>query len=101
MAISKESVVEQLKTIEEESRDEEARLWGGVQGGFNSEDDVTNSPAFREIVQVLRDNPLLVAPTLQWVRRKRAEMAAAQLHVLYSPEELEQMKESLSGDDQS
>lgn len=46
-----------------------------------------------EIIVRLQANLLLVEPTLQWVKAKEAEMAQAQLGVLYSPGELAAMQE--------
>lgn len=94
MGISNKTIAEQLSAIEEDSRAEDLALWGGVQGGF-LRNDLTSSPAFREIITILHDTPLLVAPVLRWLKIKRAEMASAQLSVLYSPEELEEMKKSV------
>lgn len=93
MAISNKTLVEYLEKIEQETQAEDAALWGGVQGVFQN--DLTNSPAFREIITILNQNPLLVAPALQWLQFKRAEMANAQLSVLYTPEQLEEMKKSV------
>ena len=83
--------VEQLKTIEDGSREEELALWGGVQGTFTNQTDLTNSPNYREIVAILHKSPLLVAPTLKFLQVKQAAMARAQLDVLYTPEELAKM----------
>ena len=85
--------VEQLKTIEDGSREEELALWGGVQGTFTNQTDLTSSPNYREIVEILHQNPLLVAPALKFLQVKRAAMARAQLDVLYTPEELKVMME--------
>lgn len=92
--ISNKTITEQLAKIEQESQEEDRALWGGVQGGF-LKNDLANSPSYREILTILQDTPLLVAPALQWLKKKRAEMAAAQLGVLYTPEELEEMKKSV------
>jgi len=82
-----------LAEIEDSSREEELSLWGGVQGSFTQQTDLSNSPNYKEIVSILHQNPLLVAPTLKFLQVRRAAMAKAQLDVLYTPEELEQMME--------
>jgi len=94
--ITNKTIAEQLAVIEQESLREDIALWGDVQGGFdNKQSDLINSSIFKEIISVLRENPLLVAPTLQWLKIKRAAMSRAQLHVLYTPEELAEMMKSV------
>lgn len=95
MSIKNKTVVEQLTNMEQEAQAEDAALWGGVQGNFAAQTDLINSPTFREIISILHQNPLLVAPVLKWLKLKRAAMARAQLDVLYSPEELEEMMKSV------
>jgi hypothetical protein len=85
--------VKQLEKIEDGAKEEEQALWGGVQGSFTQQTDLSNSPNYKEIVTILHQNPLLVAPTLKFLQVRRAAMARAQLEVLYTPEELEQMME--------
>jgi hypothetical protein len=51
------------------------------------------TPKMVEVVQLLVANPLLVTPTLKWLKQKEAELAGAQLAVLYSSEELTAMRE--------
>ena len=53
---------------------------------------VTTNPRIIEIASMLEANLLLVMPTLTWIQGKLAEMEAARLAVLYSPEELEALK---------
>lgn len=95
MSIKNKTVVEQLTNMEQEAQAEDAALWGGVQGNFAAQSDLINSPTFREIIGILHQNPLLVAPVLKWLKLKRAAMAKAQLDVLYSPEELAEMMKSV------
>jgi len=94
--IQNKTISEQLATIEQESLREDIALWGDVQGGFdNQQSDLINSSTFKEIISILRENPLLVAPMLQWLKIKRAAMSRAQLDVLYTPEELAEMMKSV------
>jgi SAM-dependent MidA family methyltransferase len=37
-----------------------------------------------------------VAPTLNWLKQKQAQIARAQLESLYTPEELEEMFKSIN-----
>lgn len=92
---NKKSVLEQLTVMEQEAQSEDIALWGGVQGNFANRSDLINSPNFREIVSILHQNPLLVVPMLKWLKLKRAAMAKAQLDVLYSQEELDEMMKSI------
>lgn len=59
---------------------------------------VTN-PKILGIAKTLNENPLLVEPVKRWIDMKMAEMARAQLGVLYTPDELlalqEQWKDEL------
>ncbi len=50
------------------------------------------------IVQILQSNLLLCEPTLNWLERKQSELAAAQLAVLFSPEELAAKRKLLEGE---
>jgi len=54
------------------------------------------TPKMVEIIARLQGNLLLVEPTLNWVKQKEAELAGAQLGVLYTPEELEALRERVS-----
>jgi hypothetical protein len=88
------SIREMLSTLDQETSDEEIRLWGKATNGTTSHKvDLSDSPKYQEIVALLHDQPLLVHPTLEWLRTKRAQMAQAQLSVLFSPEELQAMYE--------
>ena len=93
--MAKQSLKEQLATLDEEIRAEELALWGGVQAGATGRVDLVTSPKFREIVAILHEQPLLVAPTLKWLMVKRADMAKAQLGALYTPDELDEMAKQL------
>lgn len=52
-------------------------------------------PRVHQIVQVLRDNPILIEPTLSWLNSKQGEISAATLQILYTPEQLEALKKRL------
>jgi len=95
MSTKNKTIAEQLTLLEQETQAEDLALWGGVQGNFAAQSDLINSPTFREIISILHQNPLLVAPAVRWLKLKRAAMAKAQLNVLYSPEELDEMMKSV------
>ena len=85
--------MEKLKEMEEEAHKEDISLWGNAMGAAapNAPTDLTNSPKYREIIGMLNQAPLLVGPTLNWMKLKMAAMARAQLDVLYTPEELQEL----------
>jgi len=58
-----------------------------------TEQNAIDNPKILWIASTLNDNLLLVEPVKQWIEQKLAEMAAAQLSVLYTPEQLAAMKE--------
>lgn len=90
--------MEQLKIMEDESQREDISLWGSALGGAqtpSSTQDLSNSTAYREIIAILHQTPLLVGPTNKWLKIKMAEMARAQLNILYTPEELAEMMKSI------
>lgn len=91
------SLREQLASLDEEIEAEEYRLWGRVAGPAGGVD-LSNSPRFKEVVTILHEQPMLVAPALEWLRVKRAAMARAQLEVLYTPEQLEEMANQAQSD---
>ena len=81
---------EWMEKISADQDAEEFALWGTpAPGGV----DLRASPKFQEIVAILHNQPLLVAPTVEWLKVKQAEMARAQLIVLYGQERTEQMLE--------
>lgn len=51
-----------------------------------------DNPKVREILNVLEKSPLLVQPTLLFVRQKEAEVAEATLVALYGRDQYELMK---------
>lgn len=51
-----------------------------------------SNPKIVSIAQFLEANPLLVEPCLRWLNQKNAEMNAAQLSVLYTPAELDELR---------
>lgn len=55
------------------------------------------TPSTVAIVKALLETPLLVEPTRRFVMQKRSELAMAQLQVLYTPEELEELKQKMEG----
>jgi len=92
------SLSEQLAKIEEEGYAEDAALWG-PQAGRPGPNDLANSPKFQELVRTLHEHPILVEPALNWLREKQAQLARAQLEVLYSPEQLAEMYEQVKVDE--
>ena len=91
------SLKDRMAALDEETRAEEMALWGGVAQGVGGRGhvDLVTSPKFREIVSLLHEQPLLVAPALEWLRQKRAAMSMAQLEVLYTPEQIEEMSQQV------
>ena len=87
--------IAELKVMEEEAAQDDITLWGTAVGGAAQSNDLTNSPAYREIVTILHQTPLLVVPTMKWLKAKTAEMARAQLNALYTPGELAGMMKSV------
>jgi len=53
------------------------------------------NPQIVAIAKTLNDNPLLITPATRWLQQKLAEMANAQLSVLYTPEELDEMRKNV------
>ena len=90
------NILDDLRKIQDESDREEWELWGGVGPGDTQSTDLFNSPKFKEIVDILLKSPILVAPTLNWLKQKQAQIARAQLESLYTPEELEEMYKKIN-----
>jgi hypothetical protein len=88
--MAKINLREALDQIDEDVDQEVYGLWGGNLANTQNTD-LFDSPKFREIVVLLLQSPILVAPTLNWIRQKQADIARAQLEALYTPEQLEQM----------
>lgn len=84
------SLKEMVDDLDAQIAAEEQMLWGTHAGV-----DLSNSGKFKEIVQILHEQPLLVQPVLEWLRQMRAKMAMAQLQVLYTPEQIEDMSKQL------
>lgn len=80
-----------LEKLDEEQAREDWELWGQAGPSAGPDTDLFNSPKFQELVHLLLGDPILVSPTLNFLRLKKAQMSQAQLQVLYSPEELEQL----------
>ena len=70
-------------------------MWGGDSMSTGSPHDLVSSPKFKEIVAILHHSPILVEPVLKWLKVTQAALATAQLEVLYTPEQLQQMAEQL------
>lgn len=68
---------------------EDAALWGNVSSAATSQASLANSPKFQQLIAILYENPILVAPALKWLVEKRAALSLAQLQALYTPEELD------------
>lgn len=49
------------------------------------------TPTHQEILKILEEQPMLVQPTLNWLRDKKAHLSALQLLSLYNKEELKAM----------
>ena len=88
--MAKINLREALDQIDNDVDQEVYGLWGGNLPNQQNTD-LFESPKFREIVGLLLQSPILVAPTLNWIRQKQADIARAQLEALYTPEQLEQM----------
>jgi hypothetical protein len=56
------------------------------------------SPGMIEIINILAATPLLTEPALRWCRQKQSELAQSQLSVLYTPEQLQEMRDNLKKD---
>ena len=85
------SLKEMVDELDAQVEAEEQMLWG-TSNGVN----LVNSPKYKEIIQILHEQPLLVQPVVEWLRQMRAKMAMAQLQVLYTPEQIDQMTQQLS-----
>jgi len=91
MTTNRPSLKEMVDELDAQVESEEQLLWGSP-GGVN----LANSPRFKEILQILHEQPLLVQPVVEWLRQMKAKMAMAQLQVLYTPEQIEEMTQQLS-----
>ena len=87
MAKKTKTLKERFDQAEAEADAEAVGLWG--MGTQQLQPSLMSSPKFRTILAILVEQPLLVTPVLNWLLQKRAEMAQAQLGVLYTPAELE------------
>jgi hypothetical protein len=97
---TKFSIKDELDKYDEEVNQLSNELWGGNQvGAVAPGTELFESPAFQELVHILLANPILVAPTLNFLRLKQAQMSRAQLEVLYTPEELEALYAKLAEED--
>ena len=84
------NLTEMLNKLDEEDAREDWELWGNVKPG-GQDTDLFQSPKFQEIVHILLTDPILVAPSLNWLKQKQSDMARAKLEALYTPEQLEEM----------
>jgi hypothetical protein len=94
------SIKDALDKIDDEVDQESYSLWGGTGLSNQQDTDLFNSPKFQEIVYLLLQSPILVAPTLNWLRLKQGEIARAQLEALYTPEQLEEMYKEVQNETQ-
>lgn len=60
--------------------------------GQNQLNHQTIPPRTLEIVKILQDKPILVQPCLQWLKGRLALLAQAELNVLYTSEQLEELR---------
>ena len=67
----------------------------GFGGGAQPQQPLPMGPKFHAIAQLLIANPLLVEPTLIFVQQKLGEIAAAQMRVLYTEEQLEELRKRM------
>jgi hypothetical protein len=96
MKRQKISLSDRLAELDQEEAAQDMAMWGGVAAGFQTDrNSLVNSPKYQQIVALLHETPLLVAPCLRWLQQKRAQLATVQLQALYTPEELEQMVRDL------
>jgi hypothetical protein len=79
---------EQLDAIDEENQLLEKQMFG-VNGQMTVDSRVA------EVAALMQTNPLIIGPTLKWVRATIGRMNLAQLRELYSEEELEEMLKSV------
>jgi len=63
---------------------------------FEKPDTLASSENYQKIVELLHQHPILVAPTLEWIRGKVSEMAMAELKVLYTDEQITEMQKEIS-----
>lgn len=101
MAKDRFNILEALNKIEDESMQMEQELWGSVRPGAPQDTDLFSSPKFQELVQILLSDPILVAPTLNFLTAKQAQIAQAKLEALYTPEQLEEMYKDLQEKDKA
>lgn len=96
MMRQKISLSERLAELDQEDQAQDIALWGGVATGFQADrNSLVSSPKYQQIVALLHETPLLVAPCLRWLFQKRSQLNTVQLQALYTPEELEQMAREL------
>lgn len=91
MARDKLNILDALDKIDEASAREEYELWGNTGAGAGPDTDLFQSPKFQQIVHILLADPILVAPSLNWLLQKQSDIARAKLEALYTPEQLEEM----------
>ena len=89
--MSRLKISDYLDRLDKEAEQDDLSMWGMAAGGGDPTNSLFRSAKFRELVSLLMAEPILVGPTLEWVKVKRAEMARKQLEVLYTPEQLETM----------
>ena len=53
------------------------------------------TPRMLEILSLLIDDPILCEPCLRWLHSKRAQIASSKLAALYTPEEIEALRQEM------
>lgn len=87
-----------LKEMEEAIEAEEAKMFGNVQASGLRTLDLERSPKYKEVLKILHASPILVEPTLRWLQKIQSKLAAAQLSVLYTSEELEELRKQYAAE---
>lgn len=85
-------ILDRLKELDEETRAEEERMFGSASSAASS---LSRSPRFQAINRLLHENPILVEPVLRFIQQKIAAIELAKLQILYTPEELEELRQRM------
>ncbi len=84
--VSLKEMLEAMDVSDQDILSEEASLLGNNK---------QLTPRMIEIMRILQEQPLLCQPCLAWLQQKQSQIAESTLAVLYSPEELQRMKEEV------
>ena len=90
------SLKEMVEMMKEE--DQEEQEWMPTPGGSPTSQDKPITYKMVMIIGKLQNNLLLVEPTLNWITQKEAELAQAQLSVLFTEKELKEKMEKLQNE---